>query len=44
MNELIRIHDNDMVAVALTPLTAGSVVPVSGASCSVGILMLVNLS
>ena len=35
MNELIRIHDNDMVAVALTPLTAGSVVPVSGASCSV---------
>ena len=34
MNELIRINNNDMVAVALTPLKAGSVVPVAGADCS----------
>ena len=35
MNELIRIHDGDMVAVALTPLASGKTVPVAGASCSV---------
>ena len=37
MNKLIRINDNDLVAVALTRLNAGSVVPVSGASCSITI-------
>lgn len=35
MNELIRINSNDMVAVALTQLTAGSVVHVTGADSSV---------
>ena len=35
MNKLIRINNNDMVAVALTPLSAGSVVPVAGADCSI---------
>ena len=35
MNQLIRINNNDMVAVALTPLTAGSVVHVAGADCSI---------
>ena len=35
MNELLRIHPSDRVAVALRPLTAGSSVPVSGADFSV---------
>ena len=35
MNELIRINSNDMVAVALTQLKAGSVVAVAGADCSI---------
>lgn len=35
MNELIRINNNDMVAVALTPLKSGSVVPVAGDDCSI---------
>ena len=35
MNELIRINNNDMVAVALTPLTAGSVVHVAGTDSSI---------
>lgn len=37
MNELIRINSNDMVAVALTQLKAGSVVPVAGADCSINL-------
>ncbi|MCR5347433.1 MAG: altronate dehydratase family protein [Fretibacterium sp.] len=35
MNELIRIHPSDSVAVALRPLKAGASVPVSGAGSSV---------
>ncbi len=35
MNELLRIHPSDRVAVALRPLTAGSSIPVSGADFSV---------
>lgn len=35
MNELIRIHSSDIVAVALTALKAGSTVDVAGADCSV---------
>ncbi|MBR1672091.1 MAG: altronate dehydratase [Fretibacterium sp.] len=35
MNDLIRIHPSDMVAVALRPLTAGASIPISGADFSV---------
>ena len=35
MNDLIRIHPSDMVAVALRPLPSGRPVPVSGADFSV---------
>ena len=34
MNDLIRIHESDMVAVALRPIRAGETVPVSGAGLS----------